>query len=414
MKLTFWEWARYWVLLLLVVLITISSHPTIMAMTYAAGIENGTILSRYIIMVFGALFVMCLNPKSMLKSKMIRKCWFLWFFIVLYYLIVLAIFGKRSMMGDVRSIAICLVAIMIGWQMDLNEKRFKILLLVFSGVILYAGLMQVFTNVGGFVILDQYHTDNKNSLGVMLSTGAIIFLILAMNSQKKPILRVVYYVLAVLTFVVLLTIRARAASLTTILMVLYVLYERFKGKNFILYLGLGLALLVIVYLVLPSSAKEFVYNSFFQNYEGGDVTGGRTERNIAALEVLAGPPFLGNLDQNVSVGWVHNYPLNKLFEYGLVFAFPVLLLYLYLLFLTTVKTIRSDNHNNYNIGYYLLIIPFIISMVEPTFPFGPGTATVFNFIIFGMALKYAENEMEINFEEDYVQESDRIEKEPAL
>ena len=267
MKLTFWEWARYWVFLLLVVLITIASHPTIMAMTYAAGIESGTILSRYIILVFAALFVLCLNPKSMLKSKTIRISWFIWVFIVLYYLITYALFGKRAMMGDVRSIAICLVAIMIGWQMDLDERRFKIVLLVFSGVILYSGLMQVFTNVGGFVILDQYHTDNKNSLGVMLSTGAIIFLFMAMNSRRKPILRVIYYVLAGLTFVVLLTIRARGASLTTILMLLYVLYERFKGKNFILYLGLGLVLLVIVYLVLPSGAKEFVYNSFFQNWK---------------------------------------------------------------------------------------------------------------------------------------------------
>lgn len=392
MKLTFWERSRYWVLLLLVVLITVSSHPTIMAMTYAAGIESGTILSRYIILVFGALFVMCFNPKSMLKPRMIRISWFIWFFIVLYYIVMFAIFGKRSMMGDVRAIAICLVAVMIGWQMDLDEKRLKILLLVFSGTMLYVGLMQVFTNVGGFVILDQYHTDNKNSLGVMLSTGAIIFLIMAMNSQRKPIVKVIFYVLAVLTFVVLLTIRARAASLTSVLMLLYVLYERFKGKNFLLYLGLGLALLVIVYLVLPSAAKEFVYNSFFQNYEGGDFTGGRVERNKVALEVLANHPLLGNLDQNVSVGWVHNYPLNKLFEYGLVFAFPVLVLYLYLLFLTTIKTIRSDNRDNYSNGYYLLIIPFIISMFEPTFPFGPGTATVYNFLLFGVALRNSYNE----------------------
>ena len=406
MKLTFWERARYWVLLLLVVLITVSSHPTIMAKTYAAGIESGTILSRYIILVFGVLFVMCLNPRAMLKPKMIRVSWLLWFFIVLYYLFTFSLFGKRSMMGDVRSIAICLVAIMIGWQMDLDEKRFKIMMLAFSGIILYVGLMQVFTNVGGFVILDQYHTDNKNSLGVMLSTGAIIFLIMAMNSQGKPIVKVIFYVLAVLTFVVLLTIRARAASLTMVLMLLYVLYERFKGKNFILYLGLGLALFVIVYLVLPSAAKEFVYNSFFQNYEGGDVTGGRTARNRAALEVLAYSPFLGNLKQNVTVGWVHNYPLNKMFEYGLVFAFPVLLLYLYLLFHSAVKTIRSDNHNTYNIGYYLLITPFIISMTEPTFPFGPGTATVFNFIMFGMALKYTENEKKsvIDLKVDDIQE----------
>ena len=92
---------------------------------------------------------------------------------------------------------------------------------------------------------------------------------------------------------------------------------------------------------------------------------------------------------NVEVEWIHNYPLNRLFEFGLIFAFPVLLLYLYLLSRSIIQTIRSDNHNIYNIGFYLLIIPFIISMAEPTFPFGPGTATVFNYIIFGVALRYS-------------------------
>ena len=156
MQLTFWHKARYWMLLLLVFLITISSHPTIVDISRAAGMKSGTILSRYIILVFAGLFLMCLNVKSMLKPKMIRVCWFMWVCIVVYYLITFAAFGSKSMMGDIRSIAICLVAIMIGWQLDLDEKKLKIVLIAFSGLILFVGLMQVFVNVGGFVIRDQY------------------------------------------------------------------------------------------------------------------------------------------------------------------------------------------------------------------------------------------------------------------
>ena len=176
------------------------------------------------------------------------------------------------------------------------------------------------------------------------------------------------------------------------MMFLYVLYERYKGKNFFVYLLLAVFVAVIVYLVLPSSVKDFVYNSFFQNYEGGDITTGRGGRNAAALEFLSYHLLLGNLNQNVQIAWIHNYPLNRTFEFGLVFAFPILLLYLFVLGKAIVKTIKSDNHNNYNIGYYLLLIPFIISMVEPTFPFGPGTATVFNFLLFGVAIRNTYNE----------------------
>ena len=391
MKATFWHKARYWVLLLLVLLITISSHPTIVDLSRAAGMKSGTILSRYIILVFAGLFVMCLNVKSMLKPNLVLVGWVLWIWIFLYYLITFSLFGHKNMMGDVRSVAICLIAIMIGWQLDLDVKKLRVLLIVFSSLILFVGLMQVFTNVGGFIILSQYETDNKNSLGVMLVTAAVVFVFMGLNTNRSGV-KVLFFAGTVLMLAVLLTIRARAATLTSGLMVLYILYERFKGKNFIWYFLAGIVIFVIIYLILPGSVKDFVYNSFFQNYEGGDITSGRAGRNKAALEFLSYHVLLGNLNQGVDVGWIHNYPLNRTFEFGIIFVVPIIVLYLYFLIITIQKTIKSDNRNNYNVGYYALLIPFIISMVEPTFPFGPGTATVFNFLLFGVALRNTSKE----------------------
>ena len=302
-----------------------------------------------------------------------------------YYFITFAIFGEKSMMSDVRSMAICLVGIIIGWQLELKEKELKVVLIIYAGLTLFVGVMQIIQNIGGLEILDQYHVDNKNSLGVMLTTSATIFMCFGFNWQRNKAVSFLYWLLALIAFIVLLTIRARTATLATVLMLPLLYYQRFKGKNFFLYLVLGFLVLSLIYSVLPTTAKEYVYYSFFQNYEGGDVTSGRMATYRDALHLLSDHVLLGNLNQNVTIDWIHNYPLNRTFEFGLIFVFPILLLYFYLLIISIRNTVHSDKYNTINVGS-LLVIPFIISMAEPTFPFGPGTATVFNFIIFGASI----------------------------
>ena len=64
-----------------------------------------------------------------------------------------------------------------------------------------------------------------------------------------------------------------------------------------------------------------------------------------------------------------------------------MLYYFVTLFTALVRSGRMGTFNIFNAGYFALLIPFVISMAEPTYPFGPGTATVFNFILFGVALR---------------------------
>lgn len=376
----------YVVLIILVALITLSSHPTIVDISRAAGMKSGSILSRYIILVFGALFVMCFNWKAMFRSKVVRVSWWMYIFLAIAFFFSYAIFDTKEMEGEMRSVAICLVAIMIGWQNCLNENKLRFFLLCYSVLTAFVGLMQVLINVGGFVILDQYAVDNKNSLGVMLATASFVFLMLGVDSESKKKFRFALFFLSVFTFVLLLTIRARGAMLSLLIILLYVLYERFKGRDFVFYLLFGVFVSIIIVLCLPSGAKEYVLDSFFQGREG-DLTTGRTERNVMAWNIWVAHPFLGNLIVGENVEWVHNFPLLKLQNYGLLFGLPILLIYFYLLVHSVKMTIKTSNKVVYNLGYYILLIPFIVSMSEPTFPFGPGTATVFNFIVFGIALR---------------------------
>ena len=184
MQLTFWQKARYWVLLLIIGLITVAFHPIIIDMGKEAGLESGNILSPYIVIVFLLLFGMCFNIKDILKNKVIRVSLFIVLFIFVYYMITVAAFGRRTMMGDLRSIGICLVGMMIGWQLNLDEKRYKIALLLFAGLITLMGFFQVTMNVGGFEILDQSQVQGKNSMGVLLATSSVIYLFFGLNSNS--------------------------------------------------------------------------------------------------------------------------------------------------------------------------------------------------------------------------------------
>ena len=392
----FWEYARYGVLLLLVFLITISSHPTIMDLSDSGGVTKGTILSSYIIYVFVVLLLMCFTNKSFLKCKTLLFSGAIFFFIILYYFITCSFYGTENMMEDARAILISLFAVLIGWQLDLDRKGLYLLLMVYAGLVLYVGVMQVIVNVGGFEILDEYESDNKNALGVMLSTSAIIFLFIGLNWNRIGWARAVFFAVAVASIVVMLTIRARAATISCGLMVLYVFVERFKKKHFLIYFFIGVVLAVGIYKAIPASAKDFIYDSFYQNYESQDFTSDRLARNIAAIRFLSQHFWLGNLNAYTTLAWIHNYPLEKLYKYGFIFSFPILFLYLFLLVTTIIKSAKTDNRNILNIGYYLLLIPYIISMVEPTFPFGPGTASVFNFIIFGVTLRSTLSESKAN------------------
>ena len=66
---------------------------------------------------------------------------------------------------------------------------------------------------------------------------------------------------------------------------------------------------------------------------------------------------------------------------------PILCLYVYLFFIIIKGSLRSKVDNIGEVGFFAALVPFIVSMAEPTFPFGPGTATVFNFILLGAAIK---------------------------
>ncbi len=383
---SFWNNLQFLTLLVLVCLITYASHPDVLSLSHDAGMVSGTFLSKRIIYTFVLLFLMCVNVRSWLMSKTIVAYFVLCVMVFIGVLITDALFNSHTMLNDLRYIGMCLMAVMIGWQMNVSEKKLRWVVFVYAAMLSYVTYMQVQLNIGGLVIEDEYFTENKNSLGAMVATGSFSLLFVFLNMRGHYFRKMFSILLFFVMLVLLLTIRARAATLTVVVVTLFFLIQRYRRHGLSLLLFSGALALTALFIVYPA-AIDYVVNSFVQNYEGGDITSGRMERNVAGLNFLADHFWLGELTADGELAWIHNYPLNKLCEFGLVFSIPILIIYVMLLALVIGQTFKQSACNPYNVGYFALLVPFMISMAEPTYPFSPGTATAFNFILFGMSMR---------------------------
>ena len=163
-------------------------------------------------------------------------------------------------------------------------------------------------------------------------------------------------------------------------------FQRYKNRYLLLSFWGAIILVVAVFLLLPQSIKHYVDQSLFAGFSG-DITSGRAARNQQALQVLAENPLMGQLLNPHEVGTVHNYPLIQVLNYGLLMAAPLMALYFYLLFVDIKAIAIKGIAAMRNVGFYAMLVIFMVSMFEYSFPYGPGTTTVVNFIVFGVALR---------------------------
>ena len=362
-----------------------SYHPSVFALTQ----DGGSILVQLIWFVFTMIALISLSL-NIFQSKQI-----IWYFVLLA-LFSLTLFLVHAMGFPVsrayaRLLLIPFCALIIGWQLKISEKTYKILLVFFGCVVLYVIASQIYTNIGAFVIESQYLVPGKNALGPIIATSIVAFVILFLQKENNKLFSFSYLALAILAFVLLLTMRARAATLMAILLVIFVIYKNFArsgNKYFFLSAVLTVFSLFAIYFVLPEAAKIYILDSFFYGIEEYDITSGRGERNRMAIDFLQNNLLFGNIRGLMYVPWIHNFPLLLAYNFGIIGGFGAIAIYFYLSVVIIKSMLKYDIFETKNIGFVLIAVAFGIGMAEPSAPFGPGTVFVFSFITLGIALRY--------------------------
>lgn len=386
----------YALLLLLSILSPLVYHPFVIDYGMVHSLDLLALVHKGI----DATFVLLVLSSALMKGRTSQSSSAVFWMLAAMLLSALgasACFGSMAMFMEIRAVLICFFAMLAGWRLNWSDRRLLVLVLVFAASVLQMGLSLVFMKGIGFEISRTYFADQKNAVGPMLATAAVFAagLLRCKRDIKGNLINLVLLALIFLCALTILTIRSRAALLSLGLVLALLLYQRFKGKYVLLTIVGGILLLGIVVVLLPPFVKDYVHQSFFAGFSG-DVTSGRMSRNENAMDIFCQNPLFAHLKNPVAIETVHNFPLYALCEYGLLFAFPLLLVYFYMLIAVVKRIFSTSLPNSAVIGYYAMLVLFVVSMFEYAFPFGPGTSTVMNFVFLGLAFRFSEENIEKN------------------
>lgn len=379
--------------ILLFILITVSVLP------YYPGFSNNydptnSAIAVYILIFTIILFLASLNISNILNSRFIKIYAVLIILSLLVAMLISSYGGfnindSYNIFHEIRDISIPFIAIVIGYNLKLSNNKTIFILLYYAITIVLVGIMQVVINIGGLVIEQLYLVNTKISLGLMLAVAFSISLCMV-SSKINSLLRIIFVILLFSSLLIIVTIRARTSMVVCLLMAIYYFFLQIKYKkaNFNkTYLLLIIPIVIGIVVFGIDNIINYTTDSFFLGREG-DITSGRTERNEVAIDIILDSPYFGRLSSNSKVAWVHNYVLRILSDYGLVGGFILVILFFYLFSFIIKKNLKLNTTHQYYLGFFIALIPFITSIVEPTFPYAPGTAVIFIYILLGYSLQH--------------------------
>lgn len=279
---------------------------------------------------------------------------------------------------------------------DYNEDFIIKCMKIYILSALFLGLYSVYTNLGGFVITEQYAFKVKNSSGVLLGT-AIILTIFVLFSAKNKALYIIWASVALLLSACLLTFRCRTSIIAVCIAFLIVLYKKNMLKGLLQRPLVFISFVVIAICLYVSDAIpiDYINDALFKNTDTSDlnsVTSGRIDIYKRALSVFYNDPLLGNSSQNINLYSIDNYIINVLGSYGIIGALLMFPPYILTFIICAYGILYKSTNGLYS--YFCLLIILLTSFTEGPYPFGPGTPVICAWFLLGWTYKASQLEIQ--------------------
>lgn len=394
---------RYISVLLLFIVTALSYHPLFSDVVFETDKANP--LSRVCVVLAVVSFFFHFEYNKLFTERFFVQ--YIVYAIVIAFASLLAYsFDKYHLyLQETERILMAFVFMSIGYNSMVSKKMLNGAILVYAVFVAYVTYQQIMVNLGGFVIMGYYIAYGKNTLGVMCAVSCISLLFVAFDASKRYI-KLMAWLLFAFIFYCTITIRARTDMLAAIVVALVCLYRKLMTVRRDLDGTMAAIVLVLIgivsfFLIFPNlylSLVEYVSDSFTMNREG-DLSTGRFRVIKIGLQVIANHPLFGYLQQTDTYHeMVHNYVLRQLSNYGFIGAIPLVLLYFKLL-IFVIRRFRRSAFATENIGYYVFLVLLIVSLAEPTFPYGPGTGVVLPFYLLGYSMNISRVQREAEYSE---------------
>lgn len=379
------------ILTLLLIVINLTYHPSFhVARADAEDADVKSVLSRYVLLLSGLLVLPNIRLSKWFRIGVFRK--FIAYLIPLSViaLFVNAISPASGIFADCFFFLIPLIFFLLGYQFQLTVKRTMFFSLVYVSFALLTGISQVLTSIGTFVIMEQYMVSAKNSMACIFAVGIAVSLFWAL-SDIKTYYKSFFWGVFLLLFTVLFTIRGRAGILASVFscIVIFVKYIKNSNTNSLTRFIRIMVIVTIIIVMLWGTGKltfvwDYIYESFSSSYSG-DITSGRMERNMDAMSLFLDNMLIGRIGNSYEIEWVHNYVLRILSDYGIIVGGYLLIPYFYIIKQVYKNITSLKSYSVYLLGNVAIIVPFVISLFEPTFPYSPGSTIMFAYFLFGVS-----------------------------
>lgn len=366
---------RIFLLLLLLLLLLLQLSPIGLG-------DNYDSFRLGIMVVSGILFLFSWDIKKVLNVKIFR----IFVFVLLYEIILLlalSFCGGKINWIPISNLIMVFLFIVISF-MKLSIKQYLMILNLFILGTLFVGLSIIFIFGDGFMINERYMPIPKNQIAPILSIGFFIAFFLG-NRVKNLIGKCYYFGIAFLLFLCICIFHARANIVA--LFIGFFVYYAFYERRLVIVL---LASTILVVLLAFTPFGRFLYDAFFVNYDISDidsVSAGRTDVYEASWQFIKENWFLGGVTASVDMyhhGYVHNYLLYILENYGFWGSAALILFYLSFLWEIGKRNVCNKKYDSfYILGCFVFIVPLIVSIFEYTYPYAPGSAVFMAYFTLG-------------------------------
>ena len=341
------------------------------------------ILRNILIGIIGVLFLLSYkNPTIYFRNIPTFKVHLIGLFFFAIILFVLYAFGCYVEFSPVRDLALAFVMLMIGLNIALTEKQFNKIIFLYILFYTVASLSLVYTYASGFLIYEQYLPIPKNQLAPAFGIACMSSLYFGFKKNRK-LEKLFYFLSFGLLFASLLVIRGRAAIVSILVATIVFIFFYLRNRKYKIITAIAAVLL------LPFIG-QYIYDALFLNYDLSDIdsfTTGRYERMMEGFNYFRNYTLTGQLGNPIYTGkTIHNYILINLVNYGILIS--VLLLSIYFQYIVEIfKAIKKNTFQYYEIGPLVMMIIFIVSLFEYTYPYAPGSAIFFPFFLMGQFLR---------------------------
>lgn len=306
----------------------------------------------------------------------------------------------RYDMDDVRQVVIVFLCMIVGYTISMDEQQLSRMSLFYIIGSVLLGLYAIVFYTGSFSFEgDRTLITGKNQIGGMVAVGGAIATYFYLTSENRKGL---YLALALLAFFVSAILRDRSAFVAFLFFAIVLSFKQFPFYK----VFLVLIAMLLFYLFFKSTIDNFFINSLIGrgDIDIEDLSTGRSARNAMGIQYLSSHFWVGELEESAHIPWIHNYLLLRLVRYGVWSMFFILI---YLLFVVKIfkEYFRYKELQFDKMGFFIPIIPFFISLLEPSFPFGPGTVQVFVYVLFGHALQQDHYQLQED-QEDQLEENE--------